>query len=416
MLGESRAAFVAAGILLLLGLVPALPLVPFWMLAALAASLGWLSRRERRRAAEAQARREAEKPEAPERVEQLLELDDLELEIGFGLIPLVDEASGGDLLHRVTLMRRQIAADLGFVVPAVRIRDNMRLVPEAYVLKMRGEEIGRGELAVGQWLAMGPNATQAGLKGVTVREPVFGLPAVWIPGDQRAAAEAAGLTVVEPAAIVATHLTELVRRHASALLTRQDVQTLLDSVKATHPALVEELIPNLLTLSGVQQVLKRLLREQVSIRDMVTILETLADTVPAVKDLDVLVERTREALARSLIRPYKGPQGELAVVTLDPKLEQSLLEAIVPGQEGEQRMVLDPVRAQSLVDGVSEAIQRALAVAQHPILLCSQYLRPHLRDFVARFIPQAVVLSYPEVTGAASVQTVATVRQEAAAA
>jgi flagellar biosynthesis protein FlhA len=416
MLGEARASLVAAAILFLLGLVPGLPTIPFWILAALAFTAGQVTRREKRRARAAEAAQKAPKPEAPEQIEHLLELDALELEIGFGLISLVDESAGGDLLHRITLLRRQVASDLGFVVPPVRIRDNVRLGPEGYVIKLRGEEVGRGELRTGQLLAMGPNATQAKLHGVSVREPVFGLPAVWIGEDERGHAEAAGLTVVEAAAVIATHLTELVRRHASELLTRQDVQTLLDSVKATHPALVQELVPNLLTLSGVQQVLKRLLREQVSIRDMVTILETLADHVPAVKDLDLLVERTRESLARSLIRPYRDLDGGLAVVTLDPGLEQSLIDAIVPGQEGRHRLVLDPARTQSLMNGVSEAVQRALAKAQHPILLCSQYLRPYLRDFVARFIPQAVVLSYPEVTGAAVVETVATVRTQALAA
>jgi len=416
MLGEARAAFVAAGILFLLGLVPGLPTLPFWILAGIVFAAGAAARRERSRAHAEEASRAQSQPAGPEKIERLLGVDDLELEIGFGLIPLVDEAAGGDLLHRITLLRRQVAGDLGFVVPAIRIRDNVRLGPESYVIKLRGEEIGRGELHGGQLLAMGPGAPQAGLQGLAVREPVFGLPALWISADQRAEAEAAGLTVVEPAAIVATHLTELVGRHAGELLTRQDVQALLDQVKTTHPALVQELVPNLLTLSGVQQVLKRLLREQVSIRDMVTILEALADLVPAVKDLDVLVERTREALARTLIRPYRSPQGDLSVVTLDPLLEQSLIDAVAPGQEGRQRLVLDPARTQTLVDSISEAVQRALAVAQHPILICSQYLRPHLREFVARFIPQAVVLSYPEVTGAAVVQTVATVRSAAVAA
>jgi len=411
LLGEARAPTVAAGILLLLGLVPGLPLVPFWLLAGLAGAAGLFSRREKQRAAAAAAAKaQTPKTDAPERVEQLLELDELELEIGFGLIPLVDEEAGGELLQRVTLMRRQLAADLGFIVPPVRIRDNVRLPAESYVIKMRGEEIGRGELVVGQLSAMGPSAQHAQIPGVRMREPVFGLPAIWIMNDQRSEAEAAGLTVVEPAAVVATHLTELVRGHAHELLTRQDVKQLLDQVKETHPALVEELVPHLLTLSGVQQVLKRMLREQVSIRDMVTILETLADTVPQVKDLDVLVERTRAALGRSLLRPYRNAQGEVNVVTLDPKLEQQLVDAVVPGQEGNARLVLDPSQTQVLMESLSDAVQKALAVAQHPILLCSQYLRPYLRDFVTRFIPQAVVLSYPEVTGVATVQTVATVR------
>ncbi|MCK4412079.1 MAG: flagellar biosynthesis protein FlhA [Candidatus Eisenbacteria sp.] len=416
MLGEARAPLVAAGILFLLGCVPALPLVPFWLLAALAAAAGMLARREQQRSAAVQ-REEAAKPaEGPEPAEQLLQLDELEIEIGFGLIPLVDESAGGDLLHRVTLTRRQIAHELGFIVAPVRIRDNVRLNAESYVIKMRGEEIARGELVMGRLLAMGPAANGGKIIGLKVQEPVFGLPAVWITPEQQSDAEREGLTVVEPGAVLATHLTEVVRTHAGELLTRQDVQVLIDAVKATHPALVEELIPNLLTLSGVQQVLKRLLREQVSIRDLVTILEVLADTVPAVKDLDALVERCREALGRTLVRPYRDERGRLSVVTLDPKLEQRLSESIVPAQEGRQQLLLDSARSQRLVAGISEAVQTALAVAQHPILLCSEYLRPHLRDFIARFIPQIVVLSYPEVTQAATVQTVATVKGESLAA
>ncbi len=418
MLGEARAPMVAAGILFLLGIVPGLPILPFWLLGGASAAIALTARRARQRAAreEAASARRTRQAESAPRPEKLLQLDELELEIGFGLIPLVDEEAGGDLLHRIAVTRRQIAEELGFIVPPVRIRDNVRLAAEAYVLKLRGEEVARGELATGQLLAMGPTAAQSGIQGTSVREPVFGLPALWVSPELRAEAELAGLAVVEPAAVIATHLTEIVRRHAGALLTRQDVQTLLDSVKATHPALVAELLPDLLTLSGVQKVLKRLLQEQVSIRDMVTILEVLADTVPTVKDLDVLVERCREALARSLVRPYKDVRGGLAVVTLEPRLEHRLAEAVAPSADGQNRLVLDPARAQKLMANVSGAVQGALAVAQHPILLCSQYLRPYLREFVARFIPQIVVLSYAEVTGATQVRTVASVRDDELAA
>ena len=411
-LSEQRASFVVAGILFLLGLVPGLPILPFWLLGLLAVGAGLIARREAARKVQELERVKREAPAEPEKVERLLQLDPLELEIGFGLISLADEDAGGDLLHRVTVTRRQIAGELGFVVPPIRIRDNVGLNADAYVIKIRGEEVARGELMMGSYLAMGPGAADGEAEGIRTTEPVFGLPALWIGEDQRSEAEMSGLTVVEPASVIATHLTEIVRRYAHELLTRQDVQALLDNVKTTHPAVVDELIPNLMTLGGVLKVLRRLLREQVSIRDMVTILESLADHAPAVKDIDALVERCRDALSRSLIRPYKDERGNLPVVTLDPRLEQRLVESVAPGAEGHNRLVLDPAWTQSLVGKITDAIASVLKVAQHPIIICSQYLRPYLQEYVARFIPQAVVLSYSEVSQAARVQTVATIEAD----
>ncbi len=414
MLGEARAPFAAAGILTILGLVPGLPLLPFWMLAGLTAGAGLLARRAGRQASAEREAQERQEPSGPEKIESLLEIDPLELELGFGLIPLVDEAAGGDLLARVTSTRRQIAGELGFVVPPVRIRDNVQLSAEDYRVKLRGEEVAGGSLMTGSLMAMGPGVAEGKVEGLRATEPVFGLPAVWIPEHRRGEAEMTGVTVVEPSAVVATHLTEIVKTHAHELLTRQDVQTLIDQVKTTHPAVVEELIPNLLTVGGVQKVLKRLLKEQVSIRDMVTILEVLADNAGAVKDLDALVERCRVAINRSLIRPYKDGKGNLSVVTLDPRLEQRLVESVAPGQEGHNRLVLDPGTAQVLMNQVSESIQTLLKVAQHPVILCSQFLRPYLQEFIGRFVPQVVVLSYAEVGGLATVRTVAAIGSDAA--
>ena len=410
MMGESRALFAAGSILFVLGLIPSLPILPFWLLAVLLFGAGYMSTRRERDGKRKAVAAKNKKAEAPEKIERLLELDTMELEIGFGLIPLADDKAGGDLLHRVTLTRRQIASELGFVVPPIRIRDNVRLEAEAYSIKIRGDEIAQGTLMMGSLLAMGESASEGEIDGIRTTEPVFGLPAIWINEAQRSEAEMSGLTVVEPASIMATHLTEIVRRYASELLTRQDVQVLLDQAKTTHPAVVEELIPSQMTVGAVQKVLKRLLKEQVSIRDMVTILEVLADHVPTVKDIDSLVERCRETLSRALIRPYKDDKGNLSVVTLDPKLEQQLVEAVAPGQEGRNRLALDPAGTQRFITQVSESIRTILTVAQHPVILCCQYLRPSLHEFITRFIPQAVVLSYAEVESAASVRTVATVK------
>ena len=416
LLGEARAPMVAAGILFILGLIPALPIIPFWLLGGVAVGMAVLARRERRRSESEEAASKTQRASEPESVERLLHIDPMELEIGFGLIPLADESSGGDLLHRVTVTRKQIAGDLGFVVPPIRIRDNVRLNAEDYAVKIRGEEVARGSLMMGSVLAMGPGAAEGRVQGIRTTEPVFGLPAVWIHEDQRSEAEMDGLTVVEPASVIATHLTEIVRRHASELLTRQDVQALVEQVKATDPAVIEELIPNLMTLGGVQKVLRRLLIEQASIRDMVTILEVLADNAPVVKDIDTLVERCREAIGRSLTRPYRDDKGAISVATLDPKLEQRLVESVAPGSEGRHRLVLDPARTQGFIMQVSEAIQAVLSVAQHPILLCSQFLRPYLQEYITRFVPQIVVLSYAEVGHATSVKTVATVASDELAA
>ena len=416
LLGEARAPMVAAGILFILGLIPALPIIPFWLLGGVAVGMAVLARRERRRSESEEAASKTQRASEPESVERLLHIDPMELEIGFGLIPLADESSGGDLLHRVTVTRKQIAGDLGFVVPPIRIRDNVRLNAEDYAVKICGEEVARGSLMMGSVLAMGPGAAEGRVQGIRTTEPVFGLPAVWIHEDQRSEAEMDGLTVVEPASVIATHLTEIVRRHASELLTRQDVQALVEQVKATDPAVIEELIPNLMTLGGVQKVLRRLLIEQASIRDMVTILEVLADNAPVVKDIDTLVERCREAIGRSLTRPYRDDKGAISVATLDPKLEQRLVESVAPGSEGRHRLVLDPARTQGFIMQVSEAIQAVLSVAQHPILLCSQFLRPYLQEYITRFVPQIVVLSYAEVGHATSVKTVATVASDELAA
>ncbi|MBD3334568.1 MAG: flagellar biosynthesis protein FlhA, partial [Candidatus Eisenbacteria bacterium] len=376
-LAEPRAPLVVAGLLLALGLVPGLPLLPFLILGTLVGMVGLLARREegtRRRAEEEAQRRPS--PEPQEKIEKLLEVDPLELEIGFGLVPLVDEEKGGDLARRVGLIRRQLASESGLVVPPIRIRDNVRLPGDTYVINMRGVEMARGQLALGHDLAMGGPADGPALEGIPTKEPAFGLQAVWIPSAKREEAEMHGYTVVEPAAVLTTHLTELIRRQGHELLDRQETQRLLDQVKARHPAVVEELTPGLLPLGQVQKVLQRLLEERVSIRDLVTILETLADTAQSTKDLDVLVEKVREALGRALIQPYKDDRGVLHAIALDPELEQELLENIREG-DGTRFLILPPDRLQALVAELTQAMEEAVVSSGQPLLLCSQAIRPY---------------------------------------
>ncbi len=410
---EPRAPLVAGVILLLLGLVPGLPTLPFLVLAGVAIAAGLAARRSRDRADVREAdETKARNAAVPEKVEKLLAVDPLELEIGFGLIPLADESrEGGDLLKRITLVRRQCATDLGLIVPPVRVRDNIRLPQASYVILLKGVEIARGEIQTGHLLAMSPGAGAIPVEGIETKEPVFGLPAVWVTPERRAEAEIAGYTVVEPTAVMATHLAEAVRGHAEEILGRQEVQTILDQVKQRNPAVVEELIPAHLSVGGVQKVLQRLLRERVSIRDMVTILEALADHAPMVKDLDTLVERVREALGRAITQQYRDPRGNLAVISVDPALEQDLIQAVRPG-EGGGHLIVPQDEARRVLEGLSDAVHRALAHTAQPVVLCSPYLRPYLRRFVERALPHVAVLSYGEVLSAGTVKTVATVKAE----
>src|SRR5690606_3216540 len=288
MLSEPKALLIAAGVLLLFSLVPGLPTLPFIVLAALFAGLGYLSSqriKEEKASVERQAaEKEAEEAKKPESVTSLLKLDPIELEIGYSLIPLVDANQGGDLLDRITMIRRQIALELGMVVPPIRIRDNMQLAPSAYVIKIKGIEAGRGELMPGHYLAMDPGTVTQRIPGIETREPAFGLPALWIEESRREEAELAGYTVGDSPSIIATRLTEVVRSNAPELLGRQDVKKLLDELKEERSALVEEVVPDLLTVGEVQRVLQNLLREGVPSRDLVTILETLSDAARLTKD------------------------------------------------------------------------------------------------------------------------------------
>ncbi|MBK8231939.1 MAG: flagellar biosynthesis protein FlhA [Candidatus Eisenbacteria bacterium] len=408
---EPKAAFMAAAILAFLGLIPGLPFFPFLLLAALAATAGWASSRSTKReeAAEVEAQK-TKKETGPEKVEQLLAVDPLELEIGFGLIPLVDETrEGGDLLKRVTLVRRQCATDLGLLVPPVRVRDNIRLAQDLYRFRLKGVEIAKGQIQVGHLLAMSPGANAIPIEGIETQEPVFGLKALWILPEVRGEAEMAGYTVVEPTAVMATHLSETIKAHAGEILGRQEVQTIIDQVKTKHPAVVDELIPGVMTVGGVQKVLQRLLNERVSIRDMVSILEALADHAPMTKDLDTLVERVREALGRGITEQYRDERGGLAVISIDPELEQELIQHITAA-EGAPRLTLPLARSRMVLDSVSQAVTAAVRGASQPVLLCSPYLRPYLRSFVERALPQIAVLSYAEVVSAGTVKTVATVK------
>jgi flagellar biosynthesis protein FlhA len=397
LLVEPRAPLVVAGVLFLMGLVPGLPMVPFVALAAVTGAIGLTARATARNVPpppepvdEDPARREQEQ------LRDVLQVDALEIEIGFGLIPLVDANNPTNLLDRITAIRRQMARELGFIVPPVRIRDNSQLRSREYAVKIKGARVDGGDLAADSILAMNPGTAKGKLAGLETREPAFGLPAVWIRESQRQHAEALGYTVVEPVAVVATHLAEIIKSHAHEILTRQDVQGLLESAKEKHKAVVEELVPSLLTVGTVQRVLMNLLRERVSIRDLPSILEAMADGALATKDPALLTELVRHRIGRSIVRAHLDAGERLQAVMLSPVVEEALLGALVETESGKEAG-LAPERKQSIVGSATRSIEKALAAGKQPVFLCSAVARPITRRLLDPYFPTIPVISYKEI-------------------
>jgi flagellar biosynthesis protein FlhA len=331
-------------------------------------------------------------------VEALLPLDILELEVGYGLIPLVDEEQGGELLERIRSIRRQFALELGFIVPPMHVRDNLQLTPGEYAILIKGDEVARAEMMIGHQLAMNPGDVKRAISGLATHEPAFGLAALWIPEERKDEAQHAGYTVVDLASVMATHLTEVIRAHADELISRQDVQKLVDSVAQTNDKVVEELIPNLLSLGQLQKVLQNLLRERVSIRDMPSILEVLADHAPITHDTDLLTEFARQRLARSIIRNYVTSGGELPLMTIGSDMEEALSRSIAETERGAY-LTLDPDTGQRILTAISNAMGQLTGMNYQPVVLCSPMIRRHLRKLTERFISNLVVLSHSELTG-----------------
>ena len=337
---------------------------------------------------------------------ELLQVEKMEMELGYGLIPLVDVEQGGDLLDRIVMIRRQCAVELGFIVPPIRIRDNMQLKPNSYVVKIKGAEIASGELLLDHYLAIGPDIeNDMDLIGVDTVEPAFGLPARWINTAQKDQAEMNGYTVVDPPSVLATHLTTVIKNHAFELLGRQEVQNMVDYIKEQNPAVVSDLIPDLINLSELQKVLSNLLREQVSIRDLTTILETLADYGRLTKDVDVLTEYVRQALRRQITRQYAGEDKKLQVLTLDPAVEDILRSSIQQSEFGSY-LAVDPEVAQSLIDKVSRYHEDLIRRGTTPIILCAPILRIYFKRLLDRFMTDLVVLSYNEIDSNVQVEVV----------
>lgn len=401
-LADPKPLMIVSVMLAVMSLVPGLPTIPFLTVSA---GVGWLSYvirqnikadAEAAEAAKTQSTEADVMPKGPENVMNLLKIDPMELEIGYRLIPLVDAAQGGDLLERITMIRRQTAIKLGIVLPPIRVRDNLQLKPKEYRINLRGIEISRGEIQIDHYMAMNSGMAFEEIEGIPTTEPVFGLPAVWITEDQKERAELAGYTIFDASSVVATHLTEVIKAHAPEILTRQDVQGLLDNIKQEAPAVVSELVPDLLGVGDIQKVLQNLLKDRVSIRDLLPVLESLATNARLTKDLDMLTEHARSSLARSICKASLAPDGSLPVVTLDPNLEQLLGNSIQVTDQG-AFVALEPGMAGKLIRGVSDVLERVMAQGNSPIVLCSSKVRLVFRRLIERKFPNLMVMAYNEV-------------------
>ena len=348
---------------------------------------------------------------SPESVVNLLSMDPIEFEFGYGLIPLVDTNQGGDLLDRIVMIRRQLAIELGMVIPVVRIRDNIQLQPNEYRLKIRGNEMANGELLLDHYLAMSPGTDDDVIVGIDTVEPSFGLPAKWITEDMKEEAEILGYTVVDPPSVVSTHITEIIKTNAYDLLGRQETKQLIDHLKEQYPILVEEVTPNPLSIGEVQKVLAKLLKENISIRNLPVIFETLADFGKVTSDSDVLAEYVRQALARQITNQYLQSNESLKVVTLSGKVEKTIADGVQQTEHGNY-LAIDPIVSQSILESIAKQVEQVSIMEQTPIILCSPAVRMYVRQLTERYFPQIPILSYNELETNVEVQSVGVVNVE----
>ena len=347
----------------------------------------------------------AEEIRQPENVTSLLQVDPIELEFGYGIIPLADVNQGGDLLDRVVMIRRQIALELGTVVPIIRLRDNIQLNPNQYIIKIKGVQVSEGEILFDHYMAMNPGYVEEEITGIPTFEPSFHLPAVWITEGQRERAESLGYTVVDPPSIIATHLTEIIRQHIDELLTRQDVQNLVNNLKENNPAIVEELVPKLMGLGEVQKVLQNLLREGISIRDLLTIFETLADYAATTRDTDILTEYVRQSLKRAICSKFFPANETTSVVTLDPKIEQEIMNSVKQTEQGAY-LNMDPARTRAIMESVGEEVKKLENLGRNPIIITSPIVRTYFKRLTEEYYPDLIVVSYNEVENRVELQSV----------
>lgn len=408
-----RLLYVSGGLILLLGVLTPIPIVVTTLIGGLLIFGGYVVSKQKQKEEQTVVEVDAEDAEtdlvkSPESVMNLLQIDPIEFEFGYGLIPLADFNQGGDLLDRVIMIRRQLALELGFVVPVVRFRDNIQLRPNEYVIKIKGNMIAKGEILLDHYLAMSPGIDDEHVVGIETTEPAFGLPALWINDEMKERAELSGYTVVDPPSVVATHLTEVIKKHAHELLSRQDTKALIENIKSTQPALVEDLIPSILSIGDIQKVLSKLLKEKVSIRNLGIILETLADYGMTTKDPDVLTEYVRQALARQITHTFTQTGEPLRVISVGPSLEKAIADAVQHTEHGSY-LALDPERTQIIYSALSEQISRVVDAGHSPVLLSSPATRMYIRQLLDRIMPDIPILSFNELEPHVEIQSVGVV-------
>lgn len=408
---QPKIMFIISGVLALLGVFTPLPMAPFSILSILFLYLGFVLRKTIKNSRENDQKiaqvSEVEEIKKPENVLPLLQVDPIELEFGYGIIPLADPNQGGDLFDRLVMIRRQCALELGVIVPMIRLRDNIQLDPNAYVIKIKGIDVSEGNIIFDHFLAMNPGTVEGNISGIDTIEPAFGLPAKWILEGEREKAEIFGYTVVDPSSVISTHLTEVIKRHSHELLGRQEVKALIDNIKENHSALIEELVPKVLSIGEIQKVLSNLLKEGVSIRDIITILETLADYGLITRDSDMLTEYVRQAMSRSITKQFINSKNA-KVITLNSNIEQKIMESIQQSEHGSY-LSLDPLTSQAILNSLAQQLQKLIAIGEQPIILTSPIVRVYFKRLTEQLSSELVVLSYNEIDPKVEVQSIGVV-------
>ncbi|HHJ53656.1 MAG TPA: flagellar biosynthesis protein FlhA [Caldithrix abyssi] len=410
LIAQPRAIFASAGVLVLMGVMPGLPFLPFTIMGAImAVTARQITRLQKEEQLQLAEESEVHEAEPVERIEEFLHPDAFEIELGYGLIPLVDESQGGNLLHRITTIRKSIAIEMGVLVPPIRIRDNIQLNANDYVFKIYGVEVARGTVMMDRYMVVNPDDTLE-LQGIKMTEPTFGLPAVWVNAQEREKAEMAGNTVVEAPAVIATHLMEVLKNNAHKLLDRQETQRMLDHLKETHAALVEGLVPDVVSLGTVRSVLKNLLREKIPIRNLVTILETIADYAPFTKDADILTEYCRAALAETITDLLRAENGQVTVSMLEPRLEDHIMQIVSNNNVHLQNLGFSPQQVNRLFENIAEKIEEMSNLGVRPAVLVSPQIRRAVRKFVESVFPNIFIVSYSELTTETELKSVGLIR------
>jgi len=411
-LGQPNALIMGGVLLIIVSLMPGLPTIPMWLVAIVLMVVGYITSSRMRKEAVVEVHEEeevaAEEKRKPESVTALLQVDPIELEFGYGIVPMVDVSQGGDLLDRVVMIRRQCAIDMGVIVPAIRLRDNIQLGTNAYSIKIKGVEIAKGEVMADHLLALSSGEVEEEIYGIPTVEPTFGLPALWIPKSDREEAEILGYSTVDPPSVIATHLTEIIKRHGHELLNRQQVQTLIDNLKKIQPALVEEVVPKMFSLGEVQRILASLLSENIPIRDMASIIEALGDYGNLTRDPDMLTEYVRQSLKRSISKRFI-PEDIAYAITLDPSLEQLIIESTKQSEHGSY-LAIEPMQVHTIFDRLRSIIENMKNKGRTPVILTSPLVRRQFRKISEQISPELAVLSYNEIDSGVEVLSEGVVR------